>query len=200
MFALIAPITATGAQAIGGRLRDAATGRPIHNVGVSVRGDTAHRSKPKESGMDGTFILELPEPGRYQIRFDVAKDVVLFADSVDVTAEGFVQREFTLRVPDGAVFYEFQVERPVGAAIGAQGLRYPVNLRDRHIDGDVFAEFIVDTTGLVRPGSARAVRATHPEFAQAVLTSLAQMHFTPAMRDGRTVAQFVQMPFSFTTH
>jgi periplasmic protein TonB len=61
----------------------------------------------------------------------------------------------------------------------------------------VLAPFFVDTTGRMRPGSFRVLRATDLGFVPAVRDAVRTMRFLPAERGGRKVAQLVQQPFEF---
>ena len=74
---------------------------------------------------------------------------------------------------------------------------YPEMLRSAGINGRVLAEFIVDSTGLVRPGSLVIVSATHELFASSVRRTVPSFRFTPARVQGRQVAQRVRVPFEF---
>ena len=95
------------------------------------------------------------------------------------------------------MLFEFQVTKPVVPAPGNTGPRYPEELKKANVEGIVLAQFIVDTTGSVRRGSFKALRATDLRFVEAVRTALAGMRFLPAEVNGRKVAQLVQQPFQF---
>jgi TonB family protein len=74
---------------------------------------------------------------------------------------------------------------------------YPQELIDRAVEGEVFAEFVVDTTGSVDTTSIRIKTSTHPEFAASVLEALPRMQFYPAIRNLRRVRQRVEQHFRF---
>ena len=52
-------------------------------------------------------------------------------------------------------------------------------------------EFVVDTTGIPEPGTARIVSSNEPGFAQAVLAGLPDWRYRPALRSGVPVRQIV---------
>ncbi|HSA56680.1 MAG TPA: hypothetical protein VLE53_13305 [Gemmatimonadaceae bacterium] len=52
-------------------------------------------------------------------------------------------------------------------------------------------EFVVDSAGLPEPGTARVVHSNEPGFAQAVLASLPDWRYRPALRAGVPVRQIV---------
>lgn len=99
--------------------------------------------------------------------------------------------------PSGGVWSEQTVEKPVLALGDAPRPRYPELLRSAGVEGDVLAQFVVDTTGLVEVGSIRVLRSAHPLFAQAVERVLPLARFIPAEAGGRRVRQLVQQPFTF---
>lgn len=74
---------------------------------------------------------------------------------------------------------------------------YPELLRTAGTTGEVVAEFVVDSSGLVRVGSLRIVASTHELFAVSVRRTVPAMRFLPARVEGRAVAQRVRMPFVF---
>ena len=95
------------------------------------------------------------------------------------------------------VYFEFQVEQPVRAVPGGVRPRYPDNLRASALEGEVQAQFVVDTAGRVVPGSLKVLRSTHDLFTAAVRVAVDSMTFTPARIGGQKVKQLVQQPFQF---
>ncbi len=96
----------------------------------------------------------------------------------------------------GGAFFEFQVETPAAYA-GGTGPRYPDAERAAGKEGEVLAQFIVDTTGRAEVASFKVLKASDPAFVAAVKSALPDMRFTPARVKGRAVRQLVQSPFSF---
>lgn len=74
---------------------------------------------------------------------------------------------------------------------------YPEALRTSGIRGSVTAEFVVDTTGRVEPGSFHALASDNDLFTEAVRTAVLRTRFRPAEAGGRRVRQLVQQSFSF---
>jgi protein TonB len=95
-------------------------------------------------------------------------------------------------------YFEFQVEKPVVPAPGSVAPRYPDMLRQAGVEGEVLAQFVVDTTGRAEPGSLKILKSSHDMFVQSVKNALPQMRFIPAEVGGRKVKQLVQQPFSFS--
>jgi biopolymer transport protein ExbD len=99
---------------------------------------------------------------------------------------------------DRFVYFEFQVEQPATVRSDSYTLRYPDPMRASHTNGEVLAQFVVDTNGLARPETFKALKSTNVLFTQAVRNALPDMRFTPATIGGRPVRQLVQKPFYFT--
>lgn len=94
-------------------------------------------------------------------------------------------------------YFEFQVEKPVAQVPGSSGPRYPEILKSSNVEGEVLAQFVVDTTGRVESGSFKVLKSSHELFTQAVRQALPNMKFLPAEVGGRKVKQLVQQPFQF---
>ena len=95
-------------------------------------------------------------------------------------------------------YFEFQVEKPVVPAPGSVSPRYPDMLRQAGVEGEVLAQFVVDTTGKAEPGSLKILKSSHDMFVQSVKNALPQMKFIPAEVGGKKVKQLVQQPFTFS--
>jgi periplasmic protein TonB len=100
-------------------------------------------------------------------------------------------------IVEGQTYFEFQVEKPVVQAPGSAGPNYPDILRSAGVEGEVLAQFVVDTTGRADPGSFKVLKSSHDLFVNAVRNALPRMRFIPAEVGGRKVKQLVQQPFSF---
>lgn len=99
---------------------------------------------------------------------------------------------------DQRVYFEFQVEHAATVLPDSYTLRYPDLMRASRTNGEVLAQFVVDTNGVALPGTFKAIKATNPLFTQSVKDALPDMRFTPATIGGRPVRQLVQQPFYFT--
>ncbi len=95
-------------------------------------------------------------------------------------------------------YFDFQVEKPVVMAPGAQGPAYPDMLRSAGIEGSVLAQFVVDTTGRADMSTFKALKSDNDLFTTAVRNALQRMRFLPAEVGGRKVKQLVQQPFQFS--
>jgi periplasmic protein TonB len=98
---------------------------------------------------------------------------------------------------NGSAYFEWQVERMAAVLPGNRGPQYPPGLRGAGIDGDVVAQFVVDTLGRAAMESFRVLRSSHADFANAVKQALPAMRFAPAEVGARKVPQIVQQAFQF---
>jgi len=94
-------------------------------------------------------------------------------------------------------YFDFQVERPATIVAGSIGPRYPDSLRTAGVQGDVLAQFVVNTDGSVDMSTLKVLRTAHAAFSESVRAALVNMRFTPALVGDRAVRQLVQAPFSF---
>lgn len=102
-----------------------------------------------------------------------------------------------IRVYDSTTFFEFQVEHPVTVAPGNRAPRYPDSLRVAGVEGQVLAQFVVDTTGFANMSTFKVRSSTHALFTETVRNALPTTRFVPATVGGHKVKQLVQMPFQF---
>lgn len=119
-------------------------------------------------------------------------------DSVTGPRQSAQRAAGPVRVYDTTTFREFQVEKEAQPVTYGSAPRYPDSLRTANVEGEVVAQFVVDTTGLVDMSTFKALKETHPLFTAAVRSALPNMRFAPATVGGRKVKQLVQMPFQFS--
>jgi protein TonB len=100
-------------------------------------------------------------------------------------------------VNDNQTYFEFQVEKQVSPYPGNSAPRYPDMLRSANVEGEVLAQFVVDTTGRADMSTFKILKSTHDLFTNAVKSALPNMKFYPAEVGGKHVKQLVQMPFQF---
>jgi protein TonB len=100
-------------------------------------------------------------------------------------------------INDNQTYFEFQVEKQVSPYPGNPAPRYPDMLRSANVEGEVLAQFVVDTTGRAEMSSFKVLKSTHDMFTNSVKAVLPNMKFYPAEVGGRKVKQLVQMPFQF---
>jgi protein TonB len=95
-------------------------------------------------------------------------------------------------------YFDFQVEKPVVPAPGTAGPSYPDMLRSAGIEGQVLAQFVVDTTGRAEMNTYKVLKSDNDLFSTSVKNYLGRARFLPAEVGGRKVKQLVQQPFQFS--
>jgi protein TonB len=94
-------------------------------------------------------------------------------------------------------YFEFQVEKPVLARDGNPHPRYPASLQNRGVNGEVLAQFVVDTTGRADVSTFEVLKSSDEAFTRSVREVLPRLRFYPAEVGGRKVKQLVQQSFLF---
>ena len=140
-------------------------------------------------------VLDIPTsipPVNLSDRFDVRNfsgigqpggrhDGIVIADSAAVTSNTYLAAE---------------VDEPVSPVL-IPAPRYPPTLRAAAIEGEIIAQYVVDTTGRVEPGSWKVLRASHDGFREAAREAVEAGRFKPARIGGRPVRQLVQQTIRF---
>jgi TonB family protein len=94
-------------------------------------------------------------------------------------------------------YFAFQVEKQAAPMPGNVEPPYPDVLHSAKIEGEVVAQFVVDTTGRAEMNTFKVLKSSHDLFTSSVKSALPNMKFYPAQLAGRKVKQLVQMPFVF---
>ncbi|HEX6536473.1 MAG TPA: M56 family metallopeptidase [Gemmatimonadaceae bacterium] len=94
-------------------------------------------------------------------------------------------------------YFEFQVNEPVRLREQNPAPRYPSMLESSHVEGEVLAQFVVDTAGRAEMNTFKVLRSTNELFTMSVKDVLPRTRFYAAEVHGRKVRQLVQMPFVF---
>ena len=186
-------------QLVMGRVRNKQSGAPLRDIGVALVADSSSLSAAlarTTTDTGGVFYLDAPKPGTYRVAFTLPSKTML---SDALTVEGSeVQREFVVDVgAEQPAYFEFQVEMPVRMRPDQPHPRYPESMRKSGIQGEVLAQFVVDTLGHADMSTFKVLRSTAIEFTNAVRIALPEMSFFPALLENRKVRQLVQMPFNF---
>jgi len=96
-----------------------------------------------------------------------------------------------------SVYTVLEVDSAVVRSENSAAPAYPLELLKKNIEGSVIARYVVDTTGFADTSSFVVVRASDPEFANAVRDALPYMRFSPAKMAGHKVRQLVEQGFGF---
>jgi periplasmic protein TonB len=94
-------------------------------------------------------------------------------------------------------YFDFQVEKQAGEVPGTPSPKYPEVLRSAGVDGQVLAQFVIDTTGRAEASTFKVIQSTNDAFTSSVKEALPKMRFYPAEVGGHKVKELVQLPFAF---
>jgi len=180
---------------------------------VTVKKDEPPPPKEQPKPPPPDVVVKAPPPEGFQVLtapikipdvlpdIDLSKKVTNEEDFTGKGVAGGVAKGVVGGVPapanDNQTYFEFQVEKQVQPFPGQSGPRYPDMLRSANVEGEVLAQFVVDTTGRADMATFKVLKSTHDLFTNAVKATLPNMKFYPAEVGGKKVKQLVQMPFQF---
>ncbi len=197
LLALLSLPSSADGQFVGGRVSHFGAGRPAAGVSVIAVQDKHDRATAVTDSA-GAFYLGPLKPGVYRLRIGDGTAAPFSSDTMRVTKDDFVQRDFLLDTTAQRVYYDFEVAKTTAPFPGNRAPRYPPALKDRHVSGKVLARFVVDTTGYVMDGSFSVLSASDSGFVNSVAEAVQGLGFFPAeLSNGRKVRQLVRMPFQF---
>src|SRR5215211_1820297 len=181
---------------------------------VTVKKDEPPPPKEEPKPPPPDVVMKAPPPKGFQVLTapikipDVLPDIDLskkVTNEEDFTGKGVaggiakgVVGGTATPVNDNQTYFEFQVEKQVQPMSGNAAPRYPDMLRSANVEGEVLAQFVVDTTGRADMREFKILKSTHDLFTNAVKVALPNMKFYPAEVGGKKVKQLVQMPFQFS--
>jgi len=180
---------------------------------VTVKKDEPPPPKEEKPPPPPDVVMKAPPPKGFQVLTapikipDVLPDIDLskkVTNEEDFSGKGVaggiakgVVGGTVQKVDENQTYFEFQVEKQVAPYPGNSAPRYPDMLRSANVEGEVLAQFVVDTTGHAEMSTFKVIKSTHDLFTNSVKSSLPNMKFYPAEVGGKKVKQLVQMPFQF---
>lgn len=123
-------------------------------------------------------------------------DTTLYSSPFVVNTDD-VQHEYQLDTQPTRAYFEFEVTKQAWPRSNQPRPHYPESMRQAMIEGEVLAQFVVDTLGQAEMETFKVLRSPHPDFTRAVWAGLPALRFTPAEFDSHKVRQLVQEPFVF---
>jgi hypothetical protein len=219
--ACLAPARLSAQLAEAGVARDAKLGTPLACLHVALLDSAGRAIQHTVTDSVGQFLLEAPRPGKYRVQFLIYRWEPLAGPVDTLAEGTFKQRVYPLAFANMLVADTSSVRQQGAAAkrdsrekvqaiddllradeseSGWQsrramrfsyGLKYPEDLFTKGVGGSVLARFIVDATGLARPGSWVTLFASNPEFEDAVKSKLPDARWMPAQNAGKPVCELV---------
>jgi len=195
----------SAAQSIGGEVVEAMTAQPLRAYQVRLyylaQGDSTRPCDSTTTDERGLFQFGGQGAGAYRLEFGPAESRLASSARVDAgTPDTAIAVRFRVPVLElsGAQAFSAKEVQQVAQQRSDRAIRYPDELRNMSMTGEVLVRFIVEPTGKVRPGSLTVVRSSHPLFTKAVTDGLPLLRFYPARVGGIPVAQLVEEPFTFS--
>jgi protein TonB len=181
---------------------------------VTVKKDEPPPPKEEKPPPPPEVVMKAPPPKGFQVLTAPIKIPDVLPD-IDLSKKVTNEEDFTGKGVAGGIakgvvggtpqpvnsdqpYFEFQVEKQVAPYPGNTAPRYPDMLRSANVEGEVLAQFVVDTTGRAEMNTFKVLKSSHDLFTNSVKSALANMKFYPAEVGGRKVKQLVQMPFVFS--
>jgi protein TonB len=170
------------------------------------------KEEPKQPPPPKDIVAAPPPPKGFQVltapvkipdvlpEIDLSKKVTNEEDFTGKGVAGGIAKGVvggTAPVQTDQPYFEFQVEKQVAPHANNPTPRYPDMLRSANVEGEVLAQFVVDTTGRADMSTFKVLKSSHDLFTNAVRAALPNMRFYAAEIGGRKVKQLVQMPFQF---
>lgn len=202
LLAIASPLHAQGY--VGGLVHDAGDGSPLPCVLVALEDTLGHVVASGLTSSEGAFQFDAPDSGTYRLRFSIWNHESVLVPPQEMTPRTESAREYrvgfgpplpALRLPADTA-----ADSPPGRVLHPEKsrMRYPDDLRDRGVQGDVQVNLVVDSSGFVVPTSVRITQSSHLEFTRAVLAFLRTAQFAPARHDHAPVcALLLDQPITF---
>lgn len=203
-FALLFAARTADAQGIVGVVADSATDEPLRCVDVALVDSTDHVLAWTSTAADGAFRFDSSAAGARHLRFNVWHHVPIVAPlAASTPADGTPTRfrlAFELGEKQKPKYWPDTTDSPPGRPLQwpADALRYPPELRKKHVEGGVLTRYVLDAKGFVDTASIRILQSDDPAFATSVDTFLRKVQLTPAYRAGKPVcALILAAPYHF---
>jgi hypothetical protein len=179
-------------------LRNAVSGAaPLTSSSVVVEMQGGDRSRLQASGSEhngrryfGLAVYGCRGPG-VRIGFADLPQLPALMTSLSRAAEDASRAPNAIasQVYDGRVYHEHAVGCAATPLASNPRPEYPIPQPNEPGKHEVLARFVVDTTGVIVPGSVRIAASENPRFAEAARQTLARWRFTTPTRRGVAVRQ-----------
>jgi len=165
---------------------------------------------------ENNVVINLADPPPQGFQTVAAlSDIPDVIPPVDLSQRPLDPRDFTGRGVEGGVangvvggtgkvtadaIYQASTDLPgfePASVVSQPAAHYPAALQSVGLEGKVLLEFVVDTTGRVRPNAMKVVESTYPAFEAEARRVLAGSIFRPARLSGIPVRQLTRQAIRF---
>jgi TonB family protein len=190
---------------VAGYVVDSATRAPLQCIDVALEDTTGRIVARQTTESDGAFLLNAPARGAYRLRFSTWGQDPLYGPLETVDSTTRRDGTFALALTDFVGQFKLResdtvANAPPGRPLNLReaNIRYPVDLYEKKVEGEVRANFVIDSSGAVVSESINILSSSHRDFSDAVTQHLRALRFEPARRDGRPVCALMHgWPFRF---
>lgn len=188
------------AQTVGGEIVGLGSGKPVHGASVALVNDSAKIvSSTAADTASGMFYIDAPHAGHYRVVLFVPGGSFV-SPPMQLDSGLTVERKFSVpEIPGdlrGAYFAQ-DVTTPARLVRYEPSPEYPRAERRRAGVAAVVAMFVVGENGRPDQKTFQVISNTPSDFAEAVRSSIGNVRYDPAVKDGRRVRQVVQLTVGF---
>lgn len=184
------------AQMLTGRVIEQHSRLPLRGVQVIILADSARVVSSITTDTSGVFYADLPGAGAYRVHISVDSSTTFESAPITLRDSAYVEREFAISLEE-RIYTEDDVTRLPQFLSTSIPPKYPAEMLRAELDGNVVAEFVIDSTGIVRAGTFTVLKASDPRFGTAMRRSIESSRYRPAEKDGVPVAIRVRQRFNF---
>lgn len=201
--ALVAPAPTRAQSLLGGLVIDQELQQPVPCIDVMLVGVDSSVIARTRTGANGGFRFVVQDSGVYRLRFGAWGFYQVESNVIHLAPGAYEESVFRVALAPAVDSSRRRAYLPRGADEPPQprrrssAPRYPDALRRARTEGDVFARFVVDSSGAVDSLSIRILRESRPGFAATVVQYLTTERFFPGRRERRPVCELMGRMFSF---
>jgi TonB family protein len=156
----------------------------------------AGRAREQDHLRDGVRLLVVPK-GKLALVFDLRAEEL---DTLVSALEAAALRAHTNVRAAPATMADSESTTETQVSVDPDfhhSPRYPAEMKQRNIEGEVWADFVVDSTGRIELPTVQVFLSDDAAFERAVRNYLGLARFRPATVGGRPVRQRVRQRFTF---
>jgi hypothetical protein len=189
------------AQTVQGILLGEKSQMPVAKAQVALLDDSGHvASTTMSDSASGTFYLDVPKSGRYQIRTLIGRGGLSYSPFFTVDSNETIEHKFV--VPDWPkavleAYLEEDVAKPAAYKAGNRSPRYPDALRAAQRRGVVRAMCVIGINGRPVENTFRVIESDDEAFTKSLEDWFETAQFIPAEREGVKVPQVFEMGIDF---
>jgi hypothetical protein len=203
---------------------DADTQKPMGCTGVALEDSARNEVAADRTATDGTFRLRAPKPGTYRVRVDMHGWAPAYGEMIAAAANEEKQGQYSMRFTEQMLVSRNMMEpaslqhatpavissapAPVTrgkaapvilpVSLGGSASMPILNIISQVPPGTLWAQFQVDSAGLIDTTTISLPPATSPQARRNLSNTLPRIRFSPAHIDGKPICELVRLQVNFT--